>query len=756
MRGFRVPSLDDFLRQEGALPSRPDVRRRQHPKGWEPGVAWDGASGTLTTEPVEAMPDWDSLLQVWGLDPSRYEVDGTPQFRAWDGIVKNKEGFSETKRLFYYKATIRERSRQRVDDKELARLFKRPPRKTPTVAATGRALVVGLSDFQLGKSEGGGTAATVERLVQKLAIIDTVLRDATKRKEQYEQVVLACMGDLIEGCSGHYAMQTFQVDLDRREQERVTRRVLGEYVRRIAPLTSRLIVAAVPGNHGECFDEGTELLTVNGWKRVDKFNGDETIATLNPTSHAFEWQRIEGWTSYQYDGPMIRLAGRSGDLLVTPNHDLYAARKQSGGWGQTLATRLWSKNRADKELKSIHMWMHGAASWTGVRPDSVVIPAYVDAVGRKKADELVFDDLEAFVSFMGWYVSEGSCCSGIKGEKDFRIVISQSERVNPEKYAEIGSLLQRLGFNAVGRDRSWRFSHVGLAVWLRDNFGESSGTKRLPAWFKDLPSDLLERFLTSYFDGDGHAYSETGVSVKSKSRRLADDLQEIGLKTGRRASIGLRRAYPVAGSDYVGSAVEFYLNKRRISEQPKPVVVDYSGMVYCPTVANGLVFARRNGKVVVSGNSRQNGKAFTTWSDNSDLSVVEGVAEIVKGREGYEHVSFVIADRLTLTLDVCGVIVGLAHGHAGRVTDASKLARWWGSHALSGQPIGDAQILITGHYHHLKVDESTGRTWIQVPAMDGGSAWWTESSGQHSHSGMMIVDVGAAYGQRGWNNVRVI
>jgi predicted phosphodiesterase len=351
------------------------------------------------------MPDWDSLLSVWGLDPLRYEVDGTPQFRAWDGIVKNKEGFSETKRLFYYKATIRERSRQRVDDKELARLFKRPSRKAPDTVMSGRALIVGVSDWQIGKGEGGGTAGTVERLAQKLVELEQILRDSTKRREPYEQVVLACMGDLIEGCNGHYAMQTFQVDLDRREQERVTRRVLAEYVRRLAPLTSRLIVAAVPGNHGE--------------------------------------------------------------------------------------------HRAD-------------------------------------------------------------------------------------------------------------------------------------------------------------------------------------------------------------------------------------------------------------------GKAFTTWSDNSDLSVVEGVAEIVKGREGFEHVSFVIADRLTLTLDVCGVVVGLAHGHAGRVTDASKLARWWGSHALSGQPIGDAQILITGHYHHLKVDESTGRTWIQVPAMDGGSAWWTESSGQHSHSGMMIVDVGNAYGQRGWNNVRVI
>ena len=31
----------------------------RHPAGWEPGVAWDGHAGTLTTAPLDSAPeDW--------------------------------------------------------------------------------------------------------------------------------------------------------------------------------------------------------------------------------------------------------------------------------------------------------------------------------------------------------------------------------------------------------------------------------------------------------------------------------------------------------------------------------------------------------------------------------------------------------------------------------------------------------------------------------------------------------------------------
>ena len=38
--------------------------RREHAEGWEPGVAWNGKEGTITTSalPAENAPDWNSVL----------------------------------------------------------------------------------------------------------------------------------------------------------------------------------------------------------------------------------------------------------------------------------------------------------------------------------------------------------------------------------------------------------------------------------------------------------------------------------------------------------------------------------------------------------------------------------------------------------------------------------------------------------------------------------------------------------------------
>jgi flavoprotein len=71
-------------------------------------------------------------------------------------------------------------------------------------------------------------------------------------------------------------------------------------------------------------------------------------------------------------------------------------------------------------------------------------------------------------------------------------------------------------------------------------------------------------------------------------------------------------------------------------------------------------------------------------------------------------------------------------------------------------PVADARILVTGHYHHLLISEATSRTVIQVPSMDGGSAWFTNGTGQASPPGMVSYLVGADCGPRGWSDLVVL
>lgn len=141
------------------------------------------------------------------------------------------------------------------------------------------------------------------------------------------------------------------------------------------------------------------------------------------------------------------------------------------------------------------------------------------------------------------------------------------------------------------------------------------------------------------------------------------------------------------------------------------------------------------------GENRLGGKAFTGVQDNDDLAIVEQVAEILGANpEAFGHVRFAVAkDALTLTVPAAGWIVGITHGHVanrGANTEV-KLQRWWEGQAAGRQPIGDADILVTGHYHHLRIADWGGCVWLQAPAMEGGSEWWRLATGQLSQVGTL-------------------
>lgn len=141
------------------------------------------------------------------------------------------------------------------------------------------------------------------------------------------------------------------------------------------------------------------------------------------------------------------------------------------------------------------------------------------------------------------------------------------------------------------------------------------------------------------------------------------------------------------------------------------------------------------------GENRSTGKAYTGTHDNDDLAVVEQVAEILSANEqAFGHVRFVIAkDNLTLTVPSGEWILGITHGHMARSSGNAegKLRRWWSDQAAGRQPIGDADILVSGHYHHLRVADWGGCVWLQAPALEGGSEWWRVATGEVSQIGML-------------------
>ncbi len=261
--------------------------KREYPNGWTPGVTCDGYSGTITTEPLESAPnDWAEILDVWGLDPDKYEIQEPVSSSAWDA-----QRGGETVRLFSYKASIRLRSKYTIgfDYDDLVKEIKKfkPKANKPT---GGESFVVCLADLQLGKKDGDGTIGTINAFQQSIANIKERVKELRKIGREIGTLYIGGLGDIIEACSDNYAQQLFTVELNLRDQLKVARRVIRDAIVELAPMFENVVVFAVPGNHGEASRRSGKNVT------DDADNHDvalfETLAEVFSMNNAFDHVRF--------------------------------------------------------------------------------------------------------------------------------------------------------------------------------------------------------------------------------------------------------------------------------------------------------------------------------------------------------------------------------------------------------------------------------------------------------------------------------
>ncbi len=146
-------------------------------------------------------------------------------------------------------------------------------------------------------------------------------------------------------------------------------------------------------------------------------------------------------------------------------------------------------------------------------------------------------------------------------------------------------------------------------------------------------------------------------------------------------------------------------------------------------------------------------------SDDYGIDVHHAVSEALSRDPRYGHVEWVFPGEWeqSIALDVRGARVGVVHGHQRPKPDA--IPDWWRGQSHGTQPVHDATILITGHFHHFRFQPSGARAdgqsrwWVQAPTMDNGSDWYRHSSGEDSEPGLLtftIDDDGR------WDHLRLI
>jgi len=272
-------ALDNLLKTtEIASVQKTEPRQRQ--AEWTPGVTWMGDEGTITTPPVEgeSHPDWSGVLRMWGLDPEHFAVVEPVLFNVWGdtlGILNRQ-----------WKGKVVRKGRQETADIDalIQEIKKHKPRERKEIEG-GASLVVCASDWQVGKRDGDGLKGLVGRWLQAVDDVELRLKELKKLGRPIDSITVLCLGDLVEGCDGHYDIQTFTVEVDRRDQVKIARRLLRDALIRWSKVVPSITVAAIGGNHGENRKNGKAFTTLGDNDDVALVESVAEIFQANPEAY---------------------------------------------------------------------------------------------------------------------------------------------------------------------------------------------------------------------------------------------------------------------------------------------------------------------------------------------------------------------------------------------------------------------------------------------------------------------------------------
>jgi len=86
-------------------------------------------------------------------------------------------------------------------------------------------------------------------------------------------------------------------------------------------------------------------------------------------------------------------------------------------------------------------------------------------------------------------------------------------------------------------------------------------------------------------------------------------------------------------------------------------------------------------------------------------------------------------------------VLGMVHGH--QANRPEGIPDWWRKQSFGKQSVTAATVLVSGHFHHLRVQElgstnrGTSRFWVQAATLDNGSNYFRLNSGEDSVPGLV-------------------
>ena len=389
-----------------------------------------------------------------------------------------------------------------------------------------------------------------------------------------------------------------------------------------------------------CHDDKTEVLTKEGWVPFKDAKEDVEVFTMNPETHIFEYVKPVRKIDSFYTGPMVSFDGKDVNFSVTPNHTMYLSQ----GDGKFRFAPVAAINS--------HSHFKRDGVWVGVEERTFMLKGVASLSHHRYGDIEI--NMDAWLEFLGWWVAEGSLNGW--SPYHYRVVITQKKHKK-----EVEDVLNRLPFrysairkSTDARTADYVISDKRLYAYL-SQFGRQKD-RFVPSFIKELPPHQIRKFLAAFRMGDGTIHRGQEIYYTA-SKRLADGLQELILKSGLAATVtaSVSRGHIINDPQANGTVLQRFIKPSvvyRVTTSRKnepgfnthagrPIITQYTGRVYCYTLPKyHLLYTRREGKTFWSGNSGKTttmNALITLINPGLKIATVEETPELLIPQEHWER-----------------------------------------------------------------------------------------------------------------------
>jgi DNA-directed RNA polymerase II subunit RPB2 len=339
-----------------------------------------------------------------------------------------------------------------------------------------------------------------------------------------------------------------------------------------------------------CYDPETEVLTDQGWIRFPELTMDHKVASLvgtdNDTLHYTTPKRV---FSYDYSGPMYKLKTNQVDLLVTPNHRMYVGNQSGTKWNIEKAEDIIGQRR--KYKKNVENYNSiGFTMPPEFVCDAAGVPQKFVIQEDAKKFEMQFDD---WLLFFGIWMAEG--WTNVRAT----YIAAHKQRVKDA----LNTITKRNpDMNLYDKKDCTYICNVIIEKYIIP-YSVGAIHKFLPEWTWCLTPTQARILMNGMMLTETRRYD-------TSSKSLADDIQRLCLHAGYSANICLEgKTITSTANAYRITIVETQNTPIVNSENYQDSYINYNDKVYCCEVDGlGVLYVRRNGIPVWSGNSRHGQK----------------------------------------------------------------------------------------------------------------------------------------------------